>query len=144
MQLQVGTFRFESPGPEYSRLELAGRRRWTARERHGRIPAREDLGPGARVVVLRGEVVVRGADDLARLAPLRALAGIDGAPGAAPRPQPVFVGGGGQPAAGFSSGRHVGWWTVDELLETHRDLRFGGVPGRIEFQVRLTEADPPP
>lgn len=132
MQMQIGSFAFQSPGPEYAALERRSARRWMRRERHGRPPALDDIGRQADEITLRGTVVVQTARDLAALDALREAAGLAGDADAASLP--VYLGGG----AG-SSGTFLGYFIVARLRTTDRDLRFGSVPAQIEFQISLLE-----
>lgn len=139
MQMQVGGFRFEAAagGAEYSELTRRARRRWAARERHGRPAQLEDLGRDAEVITLRGDVWVSAAADLAALDALRTEAGLSRSDDAPARPLPVFRGGG----AG-DSGEYLGEWAVTALTERERNLRFDGTPARISFDLSLTEHVP--
>ena len=130
--MQIGSFAFDTPGPEYAVLERQSARRWMRRERHGRPPALDDLGRQADEITLRGMIVVQTARDLAALDALRETAGLAADADAASLP--VYLGGG----AG-SSGLFLGHFVVTRLRATDRDLRFGSVPARIDFQVSLLE-----
>lgn len=151
MQLQIGTFSFAADpgGAEYASLRHVAGRRWTARQRHGRPPALEDLGREAATLTLSGTVWIRSGADLAALDGLRAAAGLaapagadtGGAAGPSSQPLPLFS---GLDAGGTSTRTFHGWWVVNRLSERHRQLRVDGIPARIDFEVRLTEhADTP-
>lgn len=132
MQMQIGDFRFEAPGAEYGELTRRHQRRWAARERHGRPPALEDLGRDADSITLTGTVWVRRAADLDAFAGLRRDAGLD--PDGEARPLAVFLGGGD-----LSSGDHLGLWVVEQLQVRERQLRFGSIPSRVDFTLRMRE-----
>ena len=132
MQMQVGSFRFEAPGVEYSELARRRQRRWAARERHGQPAALEDLGRDAETITLTGTVWVRSGADLDAFGVLREEAGL--APGADAAPLGVFVGGGDD-----QSGEFAGMWVVNRLSTRERELRLGGIPARIDFTLQLTE-----
>lgn len=132
MQMQIGAFRFELPGPEYSELSRRYQRRWAARERHGAPPVLEDLGRDADAVTLTGTVWVRRAADIDAFAALRQDAGLD--PDGEAAPLAVFLGGGGG-----ASGDYLGMWVVEQLHVRERQLRLDAIPSRVDFSVRLRE-----
>lgn len=137
MQMQIGSFAFQTQGPEYAALERRSARRWARRERAGRPPALDDLGRQADEITLRGTVVVQTARDLSALDALREAGGLAGDADAASLP--VYLGG-----APGSSGAFLGYFVVTRLRTTDRDLRFESIPTRIDFQVSLLEdADAP-
>lgn len=132
MQMQIGSFRFEVPGPEYRELARRRTRRWAARERHGLPPILEDLGRDADMVTLTGAVWVRSGADLEAFEVLQREAGLAAGEDAAA--QPVFLGGGDA-----ESGEFIGMWVVEQLHTRDRELRLDGIPARIDFSVRLRE-----
>lgn len=135
-QMQVGSFRFEAAAgrAEYSELMRRRERRWAGRERHGRPAQLEDLGRAAETLDLRGTIYVRTAADLAALDDLRREAGLPGDDGARPQPLGVFRGG-----DDTHSGEYLGQWVVVRVVERERDLRLGGAPTRISFEISLLE-----
>ena len=129
--MQIGTFRFETAGAEYSSLARTWRRRWAARQRHGLPEQLEDLGRGARTMAVTGTVWVRRGADVDPFGELRREAGLDAGEAS---PLHVYVGGGGD-----SSGEYAGRWVVGELRTRDLDLRVDGIPARVEFTLRMTE-----
>ena len=130
--MQIGSFRFQVPGVEYTELARRSQRRWAARERHSLPPILEDLGRDADSITLTGTVWVRSGADVDAFAVLQREAGLVADEDAAPLP--VFLGGGNA-----DSGEFIGMWVVEQLHTRDRKLRVDGVPALISFSVRLKE-----
>ena len=143
MQAQIGQFRFEAaPGAaEYQSLARQRQRRWAARERHGQPPLLEDLGREADTLDLAGTLWVSTGDDLRAFDALKREAGLQqrrpGDDDVDLIPLAVFLGG-----SDSESGEHIGQWVVTRLHEREHDLRFDGVPARVDFEITLREFIP--
>ena len=131
--MQIGTFVFGIPNPEYSEVVRTIERRWAARERHGRLPALEDLGPEATLIRLSGSHLVESHEDLSALATLRDIEGIRSLHTA--HAIPVFAAGG----AG-TSGLYLGHWVIRRLEIVDTALRLGDIPTLVEFHIEILEA----
>ena len=127
MQIQLGSFRFESPGAEYSSLVRRLQRRWVQRARIGRPPAMVDLGRGAEEVTLRGQVHITSHATLTALDDLVEQAGFSRAGDDAPA-MPLFAEG----------GQLAGWWVVQRIEISEGNLR-DAIPALIRFTVHLVE-----
>ena len=147
MQMQIGTFRFEVATTEYAELARTYRRRWAARQRHGRPEALEDLGRQADTITLTGVAWIQRAADREPFEQLLGQAGLrtrrdrsepptqrELSADADAQPLHVYLGGGD-----VDSGEYAGRWVVNQLRTRDRDLRLDGIPARIEFTVQLTE-----
>lgn len=132
MQMQIGTFRFEVPGTEYAELARTYRRRWAARERHGKPEALEDLGRQAGTITLVGTAWIHRAADREPFEQLLGQAGLSA--GSDAEPLHVYVGGGE-----FDSGEYAGRWVIGQLQTRDRNLRLDGIPARVDFTLQLTE-----
>ena len=135
MQMQIGRARFEAQGVEYQDLRRRRTRRWTARDRRGRHPAIEDLGPDADTLSLDGVVWIERLTQLSALDDLVEEGGLNGATEA--RGLPLFAGGGNG-----SSGEFLGYWVVRALEVREGKLRFDSIPTRLEFHIELLQETP--
>ena len=132
MQLQLGSFRFESP-VESSQHEVIRVRRWVQRQRLGRPPTLEDHGRSAVQITLRGAIPITTADSLNALDALRTEAGLVDTD-TDPQPLTLFQ----SDADGVQA---LGAWVVEQLIERRRGLRTAtGIPSVVEFDITLIEA----
>ena len=133
--MQLGDFVFRADRAEYDELQRQLSRRWAPVARHGRPPLLEDLGREAAEVELSGSVAPRARRDLRPLESLIEEAGLAPGTGDAPaRPLTLYVG--GQPGA---SGEATGDWAVLAVRTVESEMRFGGVPARIDFRITIRE-----
>ena len=132
-QAQLGSFVFQLGAAEFGRIQRTDAFRWASRERLGRMPVRQWLGPKAPTLLLEGVILVEHPSQLDAPASLRGQAG-----GATTENEPLdlFLGG-----AGRRSGDYLGAWVVDEMSETRTILNRDATPARMEFQMRLSYHD---
>lgn len=116
MQLQLGGFRFELPGPEYAERIQTAKRRWVSRARLGRPPASYDLGRDLQTLELRGSIPVLNGHERQALDALHVEAGLS--PGAEATPQPLAL-----LQVDGDTATLAGEWDVLEIGATERELR---------------------
>ena len=118
--MTLGEYVFGVDSAAYDELQRAAEYRWAAQQRLGRSPARQWLGPGEETVRLSGTIyaVRRRAEE--ELKALRAEA-------AKGEPLRLMLG----------TGEILGLWTIERIRETGSVFYQGGVPRKVEFEVKL-------
>ncbi len=122
---RLGGYVFSLDTAAFQTLQRVSAWRWQQKDRIGRKPAQQMVGPGADTIELSGVVFPHYRGGLAQVAALRAQADVGD-------PLPLVY-------AFDTVGQYCGLWCVRELREGRTVFWSNGAPRRVEFSMSLVE-----
>ena len=118
----LSRFLFSPHQGSYEQLEEIWRFTWAKPQPIGSPPVKQWMGPGDREIIISGgiwpELQPAGAFKLEQIA---AQAGR------------------GRPMSFLNGSRSLGLWCVEEIKKTSSLIELGGIPGAIEFEIRMSK-----
>ena len=121
---KLGDFNFGIDTAAFEGLDRTSEYRWVSKDRLGRPPARQYMGPGSEKITLKGVIYPRWKGGLGQVNAMRALAGKGEA-------LPFFY-------TDEKISQNMGLWTIDAITEGRSFFTKDGAPLKIEFNLSLS------
>lgn len=122
---RLGAFQFGIDTAAFQELQRASTHRWEQKNRIGRKPAQQNVGPGADTITLQGVIFPHYRGGLGQIGAMRAQA-------ATGEPLPLVY-------AFETVGQYCGQWCITGIEETRTVFFDNGTPRKIEFNLSLIE-----
>lgn len=122
---RLGAFQFGIDTAAFQELQRASTYRWEQKNRIGRKPAQQNVGPGADTITLQGVIYPHYRGGLGQIGAMRAQA-------ATGEPLPLVY-------AFESVGQYCGQWCITGIEETRTVFFDNGTARKIEFNLSLIE-----
>jgi len=120
VMMALGDYRYSLPSATYKSLERVHNWRWASKERLGRVPAQEYLGPGEETISMEGTIYPYFKGGLGQINLMREEAG---------KGEPLTLVDG----LGFVWGEYC----IKRISERQQHLDANGIPRRQDFSITL-------